>query len=72
MRVKAHGLTVNGYDLSKIKVTRQISEMEEIGHRGSPNVKICLFLTQQTAHRTAKVEGFTLKFFPKRKQQTHF
>tara|TARA_R100001126_G_C4852429_1_gene162699 strand:- start:761 stop:940 length:180 start_codon:yes stop_codon:yes gene_type:complete len=29
--------------------------MEEIGHRGSPNVKICLFLTQQTAHRTAKV-----------------
>jgi hypothetical protein len=32
--------------------------MEEIGHRGAPNVMICLFLTQQTARRDAKVVPF--------------
>tara|TARA_R110000851_G_scaffold33712_15_gene89984 strand:+ start:19830 stop:20081 length:252 start_codon:yes stop_codon:yes gene_type:complete len=61
VRIKAHGLTVDCHNLTKVKVIGQISEMEEIGHRGAPNVMICLFLTQQTARRDAKSPVFEWK-----------
>tara|TARA_R110001599_G_scaffold68444_2_gene192946 strand:- start:20516 stop:20878 length:363 start_codon:yes stop_codon:yes gene_type:complete len=58
VRIKTHGFAVNGNDFAKIKPIGQISVMEEIGHRYSPECWFGPVLTQHSRHRDAKDAPF--------------